>query len=143
MTTSKLPGTDAARHGTGEADLTIMYVAHEALRRDLASLVRAASAAGLSDPRKSASVAAGWDMFKTQLLIHHTAEDEVIWPALRGNGDVRLDDVGGRAGPGQGGDGPAAAAAAAAPAAPLGSALREGRAVVTPRPQRAAAWSSD
>jgi hypothetical protein len=24
MTTQKLPGTDAARHGTGDADLTIM-----------------------------------------------------------------------------------------------------------------------
>jgi hypothetical protein len=34
MTTQKLPGTDAARHGTGDADLTIMLAAHQAFRRD-------------------------------------------------------------------------------------------------------------
>ena len=28
MTTQTLPGTDAARHGTGDADLTIMLAAH-------------------------------------------------------------------------------------------------------------------
>ncbi len=46
MTTQKLPGTDAARHGTGDADLTIMLAAHNALRRDLTGLARAAAAAG-------------------------------------------------------------------------------------------------
>jgi len=38
MTTQKLPGTDAARHGAGEADLTIMLGAHNAFRRDLTRL---------------------------------------------------------------------------------------------------------
>ena len=47
MTTQKLPGTDAARHGTGDADLTIMLAAHQAFRRDLARLVRAAAVADL------------------------------------------------------------------------------------------------
>jgi len=28
MTTQKLPGSDAARHGTGDADLAIMLAAH-------------------------------------------------------------------------------------------------------------------
>ena len=42
MTTQNLPGTDAARHGTGDADLTIMLAAHDAFRRDLTRLVRAA-----------------------------------------------------------------------------------------------------
>jgi Hemerythrin HHE cation binding domain len=83
MTTQKLPGTDAARHGTGDADLTIMLAAHDAFRRDLARLARTAGAANLSDPARRASVAAGWDLFKRQLHIHHTAEDELIWPALR------------------------------------------------------------
>jgi iron-sulfur cluster repair protein YtfE (RIC family) len=82
MTTDKLPGTDAARHGTGEADLTIMYAAHDAFRRDLTSLARAASA-NLSEPGKRQSVAAGWDVFKRQLHLHHSTEDELIWPALR------------------------------------------------------------
>jgi hypothetical protein len=83
MTTQNLPGTDAARHGTGDADLTIMLAAHDAFRRDLARLVRAAAAADLSDPARRRSVAAGWELFKHELHLHHTAEDEVIWPVLR------------------------------------------------------------
>ena len=83
MTTQKLPGTDAARHGTGDADLAIMLAAHDAFRRDLARLARAAAAADLSDPAKRQSVAAGWELFKRELHLHHTAEDEIIWPVLR------------------------------------------------------------
>ncbi len=83
MTTQKLPGSDAARHGTGDADLTIMLAAHDAFRRDLTRLARTASSANLSDPARRQSVAVGWDLFKRQLHMHHTAEDEVIWPVLR------------------------------------------------------------
>jgi iron-sulfur cluster repair protein YtfE (RIC family) len=83
MTTQKLPGTDAARHGAGDADLTIMLAAHDAFRRDLARLARAAASADLSDPARRQSVAVGWELFKRELHIHHTAEDELIWPALR------------------------------------------------------------
>jgi hypothetical protein len=83
MTTQNLPGTDAARHGTGDADLTIMLAAHDAFRRDLTRLVRTAAAADLSDPARRQSVAAGWELFKHQLHLHHTAEDEIIWPVLR------------------------------------------------------------
>ncbi|MBV9452298.1 MAG: hemerythrin domain-containing protein [Streptosporangiaceae bacterium] len=82
MATDNLPGTDAARHGTGAADLTIMYAAHDAFRRDLVSLARAAGG-DLSDPAKQQSVAAGWEVFKRQLHVHHTSEDEFIWPVLR------------------------------------------------------------
>ena len=60
-----------------------MLAAHDAFRRDLTRLARAASAANLSDPARRQSIAAGWDMFKRQLHMHHTAEDELIWPALR------------------------------------------------------------
>ena len=83
MTTQKLPGSDAARHGTGDADLTIMLAAHGALRRDLERLARAADFADLPDPGGRASVRAGWETFKRQLHLHHTAEDTVVWPALR------------------------------------------------------------
>jgi len=82
MTTQKLPGTDAARHGSGDADLAIMLAAHDAFRRDLGRLARAA-ADGRSDPSRRQSVAAGWELFKRELHMHHTAEDEVIWPVLR------------------------------------------------------------
>ena len=83
MAARPLPGTDAARHGTGDADLAIMLAAHNAIRRDLTRLARAAAAADLSDPAKRQSVAAGWELFKHELHLHHTAEDEIIWPALR------------------------------------------------------------
>jgi iron-sulfur cluster repair protein YtfE (RIC family) len=81
MTTQNLPGTNAARHGTGDADLTIMLAAHDAFRRDLTRLARTAGAA--NDPARRQSVQAGWELFKRELHIHHTAEDEIIWPALR------------------------------------------------------------
>ena len=85
MTTRNLPSrSDTARHGTGDADLTIMLAAHAAFRRDLAQLARAAAFADLPDPGRRASVQAGWELFKRQLHIHHTAEDAIVWPALRG-----------------------------------------------------------
>jgi len=83
MTTRNLPGSDAARHGTGDADLTIMLGAHAAFRRDLVRLARAAAFADLPDPARRASVRAGWETFKRQLHLHHTAEDTIVWPALR------------------------------------------------------------
>jgi hypothetical protein len=82
MTTVKMPGSAAARHGSGDADLTIMIAAHQALRCDLVTLARAAQGAKHS-PDKQRSVAAGWEMLKRQLHLHHTAEDDLVWPALR------------------------------------------------------------
>jgi hypothetical protein len=93
MTTQHLPGTDAARHGTGDADLTIMLAAHDAFRRDLTRLARTASSSTASsstassstasDPARRESVQAGWELFKRQLHLHHTTEDQAIWPVLR------------------------------------------------------------
>jgi len=73
--------TNAARHGTGDADLTIMLAAHDAFRRDLTRLARTASAA--QDPARRESVQAGWELFKRELHLHHTTEDQLIWPTLR------------------------------------------------------------
>jgi len=84
MTTQKLPGSDAARHGSGDADLTIMIAAHDAFRRDLVSLARAASFADLGNPAKRQSVSNGWEVFKRQLHAHHTGEDTLLWPKLAG-----------------------------------------------------------
>jgi hemerythrin-like domain-containing protein len=83
MTMNKLAGADAARHGTGDADLTIMLAAHGALRRDLTGLARAAAGAARRGPAQREAVQRGWDVFQRQLHIHHTAEDELVWPALR------------------------------------------------------------
>jgi iron-sulfur cluster repair protein YtfE (RIC family) len=84
MTTQQLPGTDAARHGAGDADLTVMLAAHDAFRRDLVSLARAAGAADRADPQRREQVGRGWQVFKRQLHFHHTGEDRLIWPRLAG-----------------------------------------------------------
>jgi hypothetical protein len=60
-----------------------MLAAHAAFRRDLRQLARAAAFADLPDPGRRASVQAGWELFKRQLHLHHTAEDAIVWPALR------------------------------------------------------------
>jgi len=83
MATRNLPGSAAARHGAGDADLTIMLAAHAAFRRDLTRLARAAASPARQDPPRRAAIEAGWETFKRQLHLHHTAEDTVVWPALR------------------------------------------------------------
>ena len=60
-------------------DFTIMYVTHDAFRRDLGRF-GAASAAGTAH---SPGVRAGWDNFKAQLLLHHSVEDTHLWPRVR------------------------------------------------------------
>ncbi|MBS2532906.1 hemerythrin domain-containing protein [Catenulispora sp. NF23] len=72
------PGTSTAGRSTGRIDFTLMYVTHDAFRRDLARLRRAA-AEGRTD---SVGVRLGWATFKQQLHVHHTAEDEALWPRV-------------------------------------------------------------
>jgi iron-sulfur cluster repair protein YtfE (RIC family) len=59
-------------------DFTMMYVTHDALRRDLGRLATAAAAGKARVP----AVLAGWENFKAQLHIHHTVEDDDLWPRL-------------------------------------------------------------
>jgi hypothetical protein len=54
----------AARHGTGEADLTVMLAAHDAFRRDLRKLATAASRARNWNLERRAAVRAGWQVFQ-------------------------------------------------------------------------------
>jgi hemerythrin-like domain-containing protein len=63
----------------GDVDFTMMYVAHDAFTRDLR---RMASACERTESI-SAPVLAGWATFARQLHVHHTAEDEALWPPLR------------------------------------------------------------
>ena len=60
-------------------DLTGMYAAHDSFRRDLDRLAHAAE----RGPDAFAAVRGGWQNFVTQLLVHHRAEDEALWPRLR------------------------------------------------------------
>ncbi|MFC9662094.1 hemerythrin domain-containing protein [Nocardia sp. NPDC127606] len=56
-----------------QRDLAMMYAAHDAFRRDLRAL-------GAAPDRER------WTQFRTQLSVHHTAEDVVLWPSLRRRG---------------------------------------------------------
>jgi iron-sulfur cluster repair protein YtfE (RIC family) len=85
MATSNRPGTDAARHGVGDADIRMMIVAHDAFRRDLTKMARAATPANLRDPGKRESINNGWEIFKHQLHLHHSGEDDFLWPSMRKN----------------------------------------------------------
>ncbi|MFE5584791.1 hemerythrin domain-containing protein [Kitasatospora sp. NPDC056531] len=61
-------------------DLTMMYAAHQAFRRDLARLTSAAKGGTDSDRQ---AFATGWSLVKSYLTIHHKAEDDALWPAIR------------------------------------------------------------
>src|SRR5882762_448590 len=76
MSTDPAASTTGAQ--TGRIDFTLMYVTHDAFRRDLSRL-RKAAAEGRTD---SVGVRAGWANFKRQLHVHHTAEDEALWPRV-------------------------------------------------------------
>lgn len=54
---------------------TIMYVLHDAFRRDLDAML-----ATVASP---AAVRVRWTVFRDQLEFHHTAEDQVMWPPVR------------------------------------------------------------
>jgi iron-sulfur cluster repair protein YtfE (RIC family) len=70
-------------------DFTPMYASHDAFRRDLERLA-AAVADGRAD---TGSVRAGWENFKHQLHVHHTAEDSDLWPRVRARIAGRVRDL--------------------------------------------------
>jgi hemerythrin-like domain-containing protein len=77
----------------GTIDFTLMYAAHDAFSRDLRRLTAAVEAGQTAD----AAVRTGWETFKNQLHVHHTAEDTSLWPPLRQKvtrgGDVAVLDA--------------------------------------------------
>ncbi|WP_406463649.1 hemerythrin domain-containing protein [Streptomyces sp. NBC_01622] len=71
-------------------DFTPMYASHDAFRRDLERL-----AGAVADGRAhTAPVLSGWENFKHQLHIHHTAEDSDLWPRVRTRVGGRTRDLG-------------------------------------------------
>jgi iron-sulfur cluster repair protein YtfE (RIC family) len=73
-------------------DVTLMFAVHDAFRRELGRLARI-TARGDDDPQRILSAAAGWEMLKTYLRVHHTSEDDGLWPALREGLASREDDM--------------------------------------------------
>jgi iron-sulfur cluster repair protein YtfE (RIC family) len=82
-------------NATGHLDLTLMVAFHDAFRRDLAHLAHTASRhrTDLDEPARHTAVLAGWELFKTQLHIHHTAEDNDLWPRMRTHLADRPDEL--------------------------------------------------
>jgi hemerythrin-like domain-containing protein len=63
-------------------DMTMMYAMHDALRRDLERIAHI-TARPDDNPKHVLRTAAGWEMFKSYLQVHHTAEDDLLWPPMR------------------------------------------------------------
>ena len=69
----------ARRTIAGEVDFTMMYAAHDAFSRHLDRIAEALD----RDGHLSGGTAERWTLFAKQLHVHHAAEDEALWPALR------------------------------------------------------------
>jgi hypothetical protein len=67
---------------TYKLDMSMMFAIHDALRRELERIARVAAKPG-DDPRRILAAAAGWQLFKKFLRVHHTSEDDALWPAMR------------------------------------------------------------
>ena len=73
-------------------NMTAMYAVHGALRRDLEHIARVTVRIDV-DPRRFLRTASSWQLFKRTLCVHHRAEDDLLWPALRRQLDDRPDDL--------------------------------------------------
>ncbi|MFQ6331400.1 hemerythrin domain-containing protein [Nocardia sp. CWNU-33] len=70
-----------------QPDVTMMILVHNAFRRDLLRMQAAATEVG-DDPAALTALRAGWRTFSEYLTIHHTSEDEVLWPTLQAKPDA-------------------------------------------------------
>jgi hemerythrin-like domain-containing protein len=73
-------------------NMDMMYGVHDALRRDLAQVVRIAK-----NPEGSTSkyllAVQGWEIFRKFLEVHHISEDNSIWPAVRAHAAGNTDQL--------------------------------------------------
>jgi hypothetical protein len=68
--------------GPPRGRFTIVYLIHEAFRRDLGRLSAAVRAPGVGQPR-ARRLAAHWEFVNDQLHHHHEVEDASLWPLVR------------------------------------------------------------
>jgi hemerythrin-like domain-containing protein len=73
-------------------DMSMMLAFHDALRRELGHIARV-TAARTDDPRQVMATAAGWQMFKAYLHVHHGCEDDMLWPVMEKSLADRPDDL--------------------------------------------------
>ena len=68
--------------GPPRGRFTIVYLIHEAFRRDLTRLAAAVRDKDVSTARAT-QLAGHWDFIKDQLHHHHQVEDDSLWPLVR------------------------------------------------------------
>ncbi|WP_198653834.1 hemerythrin domain-containing protein [Actinocorallia populi] len=73
-------------------DMTPMYAMHHALQRELEHLAKVTARLD-DDPRTVLRTAVGWELFTKSLHVHHTAEDDALWPVLSAALADRPDDL--------------------------------------------------
>ena len=82
----RYPGQAAAP--AGPVDMTMMYVAHHAFRRDLAAFARSVPVTPFGEREAWRRLAARWSIFALALHHHHNAEDAGLWPLLLDRADA-------------------------------------------------------
>jgi hemerythrin-like domain-containing protein len=90
----RLPGQAAAPEGP--VDMLMMYVLHHAFRRDLAAFADAVPRTPVEAIGTWQALADRWTRFGEILHLHHTGEDEGLWPLLLTRVDA-AGDTGARA----------------------------------------------
>jgi hypothetical protein len=68
--------------GPPRGRFTIVYLIHEAFRRDLGRLSSAVKASGV-DQHRAQQLGAHWEFVNGQLHHHHEVEDASLWPLVR------------------------------------------------------------
>jgi len=63
-------------------DMSMMFAIHDALRREVVQVTRIARVPD-DNPGPLLRAALGWELFKKFLTVHHTTEDDALWPTLR------------------------------------------------------------
>jgi Hemerythrin HHE cation binding domain len=82
LTVRRVRRQNQARDDDRPADLGFMRAIHAGLRRDALRLESLALQLGRRGGAP-ADVPRGWATFRQTLLVHHAAEDDDLWPALR------------------------------------------------------------
>jgi hypothetical protein len=80
----RLPGQAAAPEGP--LDMQSMYHMHHAFRPDLHAFAAAGRNTPVEDRKTWRLLAQRWELFTEVLHKHHSAEDDLIWPALMARG---------------------------------------------------------
>jgi hypothetical protein len=83
---------DRTETGPPRGRFTIVYLIHEALRRDLGRLGDAVRSPGLS-PARARRLSDHWAFVNEQLHHHHRVEDESLWPLVRPKLAGRVDEL--------------------------------------------------